>query len=613
MRLILFILNHFIALMILVFLSYVFGRRLTRTAPYVSVWEEIAFCIPLGLGAIAYLIFLLGVTGLLYRTAIFSLLFLLQLICYPVWRDLAQRSIAAIKGGHLRLVTMVKTVLSVTVLTPILLLSLKPPTAFDAIMYHLAYAKIYAQNHHLVLTPYLRYAVSPQLNEMLFTLALICYDDIEAQLVQCLMMILVAVALYAWGQRVFSSRVGLWAAVFWLATSLVLRLGSTAYIDIGLTLFVSLAIYAMFNWLSTKKTFWLVTAGVYTGFAAGSKYSALFFLLALSLISLYRRVIEHRFAPLAIFTAVAVVVASPWYLRNLSLTGNPVFPFLPSIFGYFLWNAGDLSGQLLDWKMSGITGGTFLEQFRPLAFPVFWILPLAVFFGVRRSYNRRLLALALVYVLFWLCTASLPRYLLPILPILSLATAASCAQFVYAKPRLHGWLGNTSTAVLGFMLLMYPNWRYAAREEMTKGLAVDRQKRDEYLARELVAYNAYKYLNAERGTNYRLYALYDENMAYFADGTFMGDWFGPARYSQILSNLDNGQSLFRSLKRLNADYFLVATNRFPVKLPDDEYFQEHFKLVWVEPFAMLFELRNDPGLPSHPVDFGVPLQESEAR
>jgi hypothetical protein len=67
-------------------------------------------------------------------------------------------------------------------------------------MYHLPFAKIYTQENRIVFTPYLRYAVSPQTNEMLFTLALLVYDGVAAQLIQFLMMGLLTVGFFAFGQ-----------------------------------------------------------------------------------------------------------------------------------------------------------------------------------------------------------------------------------------------------------------------------------------------------------------------------------------------------------------------------------------------------------------------------
>jgi 4-amino-4-deoxy-L-arabinose transferase-like glycosyltransferase len=181
---------------------------------------------------------------------------------------------------------------------------------------------------------------------MLFSLMLLLYDDISAQFVQFLMMWVVAIALYAWGQRAFRREVGLWSGVLWLSNPLVLWLGASAYIDLGLTMFVVLAAYSFFNWYQSRSASWLVLSALFFGFAAGSKYLALFPLAVFGLFLLYWAAKERRFREVIAFTIIVAAVASPWYIRNLYYTGNPVWPYFGPKFGYGIWSAEDLKGQL---------------------------------------------------------------------------------------------------------------------------------------------------------------------------------------------------------------------------------------------------------------------------
>ena len=115
--------------------------------------------------------------------------------------------------------------------------------------------------------------------------------------------------------------------------------------------------------------------------------------------------------------------------------------------------------------------------------------------------------------------------------------------------------------------------------------------RDAFLTARLPSYPAYQLLNAKNGENYRVYALFDENMAYFADGVFMGDWFGPARYASIIPALSDSHQLYLELKRLDAQYFLVQGNReFAYSMPDDIFFREKFKKIYDNNGVLLFEI-----------------------
>jgi len=602
-----FVVAHLAVLLLLAVVSYVLGRRITCAFHYASVWEEGVCSTTLGLGVIGALIFLLGLLGLLHTWASLVALVALQPLCFPIWRDLVKRLTITIKRMCGRPAILAGALLALAVLTPIWLLPLYPPTAFDATMYHLPYAKLYVQHHQALLTPYLRFPVSPQLNEMLFTLMLLFYDDIAAQLVQFLMMGLVAIALYAWGCRHFSSQVGLWAAALWLANPLVLWLGASAYIDIGLTLFITMAVYAFWNWLHAHEKRWLILAGVFGGFAAGSKYPALFFLGLLGLVTLYISIRKRKYSAPFVFTAIAFAVAAPWYLRNLYYTGNPVFPFFPEIFGYSLWNAEDLQGQLYDlryahglersfwafislpWHLAFNQESFVMEA--PLSPLYFFALPLLMVFGATSVPIRGILALVLAYTLFWFFSAQILRYLVPALPLLSLATAAALERFLPWLPPIRRWASRFTVAAIAAVLLVSPGWLYAAYKVKQQGpIPVIQEQRDAYLSQHLPSYSAYKFLNELKGRDYTLYALYDTNMAYFADGTFMGDWFGPARYSRILSSMESGQDLYEALKSLGAQYFLVSKHRWQVELPDDGFFRNHFKLIYARAYVMLFEV-----------------------
>ncbi|HUF64791.1 MAG TPA: glycosyltransferase family 39 protein [Gemmatimonadaceae bacterium] len=573
--------------------SYVIGRRITWPLRYDSVWEEIGISSALGLGTVAYVIFVLGMAGALYPQVILPVLVLLLLLCYPVLRTVASRVTALLRGpARPGLRALVVSAIVIVALAPGFLLSLFPPTGdvHDSISYHLPLASTYVEAHRVVLAPYLRYPTSPQANQMLFTLALLFTSEIGAHLVQFLMMILTAVLLYAWAVRIFSVSVALWAAALWLATPMVIRLGASAYIDIGLSLFVTAGAYALFRWLSTRTTAWLVLAGVFSGFAAGSKYSALFFVVAYGSVALYVAPRDQRKSLGFVFLVIAVGVAAPWYLRNFYYTGDPLFPTFGAVLGYTLWSPADVQGQVADWRSRSLTGPGFeLAELLKLAFPVLLLLPVTLYQGIRQPGVRPILLLVLAYTAFWLSGASLPRYLLPVWPLLALAAAASLGVVVGHRFVSGRFWRPAVTIVLAVMLLM-PGWLFASASVYRRWpLPTNDTMRDRYLAQRLETYPIYSYLNRERGEDYTLYALYDGRMAYYADGTFMGNYFGPARYRDLLDSMTSGETLFRHLKRLGATHFLVAS-RYPVELPRDQFFETNFKPVFAGSHGVLFEL-----------------------
>ena len=502
---------------------------------------------------------------------------------------------------------MIFVLLTLLIIFPVLFLPLYPPTAFDSTMYHLVYAKIYAQENRIVFTPYLRYAVSPQTNEMLFALAIRLYDGVAAQLIQFLMMGVMTTGLFAFGRRHFSQRTGIWAMAIFLSSPMVLWLGASAYIDIGLSLFITMGIYSFFNWVHLKEKRWLILSGLFLGFAAGSKYSALFFLILFGLIALYIGFKERKLLQPFLFLLIAAAIASPWYFRNWYYTGNPVFPFFGQIFGYEWWSPQDLQGQLnemhshgtgrslqslllLPWNLAFNQPKFLMEA--PYSRIYLFALPFLLF-SLHRSKIRELLIIIALYTLFWFNSAQVLRYLIPIIPLFSLILAASFENCLERVPSERGqWVKKGVVTFIIAMIFFSPGWLYGVRKVRNEGYPpYVKEEQEAYLMQRFPSFPAYQYLNQTNGRNYSLYALFDTNLAFYADGIFMGDWFGPARYKGIYNNFDNEKSLHRQLRSLGANYFLVKRGGVPIEPPPEGFFsQSHFKLVYKNEHVLLFEV-----------------------
>jgi hypothetical protein len=609
MDLIFFVVAHFAFIILLSLCSYALGRRLTYKVSYASVWEEVSFSTGLGLGCIAYIVLFLSLVHLLYLPFLLLALAITQLLVFPVWRKMAAGLRVAVLAGRRAgpLIAWLSLVIALT--TPIWLLPLYPPLNFDATVYHLAWAKHYIEQHGLALSEYIRYPLFPQTQEMLLTLALY-FDDIAAHLVQFLMMLLGATTLYSWGSRAFSHRVGLWSAGLWIANPLVLLLGASALIDLGLALFACLGTYAFFNWVTTREQRWLALSAIFVGLALGSKHTALFFLGTLGLVATYLAIQRRRWYYPFVFGIIAVGIALPWYLRSYYYSRNPVWPMLPDIFGYnWLWTDADQAIQLSDWipKGMGHDMGSLLllpwnlAQYQgrfgndpPILTIVYWLLPLTLFWAIKSPYIRSLLALVVAcYVAWFFAGAQIQRYVLPVLPIFILATVASLERTVLSIPAGRRLAADRAVVGIVLALILVPGWSYCFNRELTRGpMPVTQAERDEYLARWLPPYAAHKWLNEQHGSNYRVYGVRDEDMAYFTQGTYIGSIFGPAKNQIVIDSATSGKSLYDTLAPFDPDFFLVTSHRRELALPEDEAFQRHFSPVYQDMSVKLFWVRD---------------------
>ena len=645
---VLFALKNIAFILALCAFSYAIGRRSMPRLACHSIGEKIVFNIGLGLGIIALLVFLAGIAGVLRVGALAAGLVLIGLLCFEIRKELRGdfRLIRDEVSGRRQV--FVPLLVIGLLLVPAVILTLYPPTAFDATMSHLPLVKQYLREQRISPAPYLRWSVLPQINHMLLALGMLLFDDISAQFIQFLLMILTGVALYSWGARHFTESTGLWAGVLWLSHPMVIFVGTSAYIDVGLTFFVVLGCYATFNWIRGEDKNWLVLAAVFSGFAAGSKYAGLFFLGLFGLMVLLHSIRRRWWRPPFVYAAIAASTTAPWYIYNYYHTRNPLFPFLGELFGYSYWSAEDIGAQMTELAVHGM--GHSLESLLLLPwnltlyqqrflleapyFPSYLLLLPAILYGLKSASIRQLTVVVAAYVLFWFNSAQILRYLLPVVPMLSLLTA-SAAGLALNRLNLARRIRHVELVALTIMILtLLPSSVYAAIMVNHRGwVPVDEDSRDAYLSRQLIQYSAIKYLNEQRPEGYTLYAFMSPRMAYFADGEFRGDWFGDARFAKVLDGrsqslkLKDGQELYEALRSLKVTHLLITSPYSKIEaapdgpsqkvmakilevlkldnsrktrrlakfeIPRDDFFQTHFRLVYARAYASLFELVETP-------------------
>jgi hypothetical protein len=503
------------------------------------------------------------------------------------------------------------TAAAALLIAPILLLPLYPPIAWDAIGYHLPYAKSYAARGALAFDPLLRYPVFPQTGEMLFTLALLVSGDALAQLTQFLLFALLAAGCVAFGRRHFTDRSGAWAAALLLASSQVLWLASIAYVDMGLTAYVFFGVLACWNARETGERAWVALSGAFLGLAMGTKYLGVVPAAIVFGLLLASGVRARRLGPPLLFAAVCAAVAAPWYARNALLTGNPVFPFLPRLFGYSFWSAEDLRwldddviakrgvgrglGALLALPWHLVASQRLFDAEERIS-PLYGLcVPILAAVGLRWRRIGLLYAVGLAYSVFWFFSAQILRYLVPALPILGVAMAAALDRALArpldaAPPR-----ARRAVAVLVALALAAPGVAFAVRKAREWGPpATTAAERARYLLRHRPSISAYEFLDAARGRDYAVYAYHDQCMTYYANGRFMGDFFGPARYAAVEACWDDGETLYRTLRGLGATHFLVSSLYEKARLPSNDAFHARFRLVYAKANVALFELSEAP-------------------
>jgi hypothetical protein len=514
--------------------AYGAGRLCLRRVRFASRLEGLVFSLAVGLGACGLLLFGLGLCGLLYRQALIAGSALVALltaaflarswregaVAWKQWMDYPRRR---------RMLIAAAVTLAVGYWLLLLLLAQYPPLHWDALEYHLTLARDYLGAHRVVVNQGVVYPVLPALNHLLFTWALALGDDALAQMVEHTFLMLAALGLYAWGGRLKNRALGAAAAACWLAHPLVLWLGESAYVDVGLTAFAFLGVYALrVFWDEGGPAWWLLGIALF-GFAAGTKITGLFFLpigIGLGLLAWRRK--EVRFWDVAQGMGLALLVAAPWYAWIGSRTGNPVWPILAG-FSRGIWGAPGVAEGLHVWANVGVekTSLNFLllpfyfisqnhffpDNNRPLL-PLMTFLPLAWVVMWKDRSVRWWTLWALGFTLYWFLSSQQVRLWLPALPFVTLAVYESLPAVWRRWRRLAAresliWSALALLAVATGLMMI-------AREVRVKGWPpVTTQAREQHLTNLCSGYAGVSYINQHARADEAVYLINANWLVYY--------------------------------------------------------------------------------------------------
>jgi len=437
-----------------------FGMRLLRPAPalqFASLLERATFAAALGLGVIAYLILAVGLARALYWWVIVIIVAVLAAIAY---RELGQL-LAGIARGLRSFFTSRSTLGGAVVGIFLLLMialailgALAPSSQndWDALSYHLAVPKIYLHAHGIAYIGWLSHSNFPFSTEMWYVMGLAFQGQAAAKLFHTLCAILTVLAMLAFGAAHWERRHGALAALVFLAAPAVAWEATSALNDLAAGLFTLLSLCAFINWWSRRGARWAVVAAVLCGFAVGVKMNALALSGFLVVASFYHVAATERTGPAsalraaATFAVIALLVASPWYIKSYVWTSNPVYPFFYHLFDGKYWTAeaarlyraeqlgfgmgrSPLALLLAPWNltMHGHRFSNFPNQ--PLAYVsvaplLLALLPGLLLLGKLDRRVKFLLIYSLVAFIAWFYLSQHMRYLIPALPGLAL-----CAGF----------------------------------------------------------------------------------------------------------------------------------------------------------------------------------------
>jgi hypothetical protein len=422
------------------------------------------------------------------------------------------------------------------VIVPLFVLALYPPLAFDETLYHLPFVRALARDGALRFLPNLRFPVFPQIHELLCVPAFLLGGDTATHLVALVEVIITAGLLIEWGKR-YDTRAGWLAAALFLGSPLVTSLATITYVDAALALFVTAGFYAL-----DRERFAL--AGFFLGTACSVKYLGGYFAVAALIVVLVRTAGRRRDAgAFLIACAAAALPVTMWIVLK---THDPVFPFLrPGLWSLTTQptiSLGERAARLprVIWD---VTFARDRMNFQPPVTPLIIAIVAVVIAAIRDRRARWVAVLCACYVAAFAFLPQDSRYLVPLLPLLSITAAASIAATRWAR-----------AAALIVLVAVLPGVAYAGYRIALLGLPpATASQRGEWLAQHVPVYRA-----VVRANNARIYVCGGERLKDYASGELLGDFNGPFSYNRILGGTHDSAAIAQRLRSIGAAYFLVV-------------------------------------------------------
>jgi hypothetical protein len=528
------------------------GDERTGARDALSVGQATAY----GAGVWSLVWFMLGVTGLYTAvTAVVTLVVGLALgvvalrrhrvSARPPWR-------LEFTGWSLPLAAMLAVAL-VAALTA----ALAPPTAKDALQYHIALPKTFAAVRALVTVPGNIASYFPLGAEMHGLWGMLIGGAVDVRVGEAafgatlfaFFPLLLAIV-YGWARRMAVPRPwALMAAASVASVPTVYDVAASGYVDLALAVYVALAIEAAARWWIALDPRHLLHVALAVGFALAVKLLALVVLSIAGMILLARVLLRaraggplHTLVRPAVALGAAITLGAPWYIRTWAATGSPLFPFFLDLWpghaegwdvqrsvmlGAFTAHYGPADPllaaltpfyvSLTGWReipalYEGVLGPSFLVG----AILIIWAM-------ARRLIDAEVVIVAtagIAIFAWWALSAQVLRYLLPALAPLAVGAAAAAAALTRVGVRT---LSHAMIAPGVATLVVSLSWLVADAPMLP---VLGTEARAAYLSRRLDYYPYYQLANDTLPPDARVWLIdmrrdtYHLERAYFSDYLF---------------------------------------------------------------------------------------------
>jgi hypothetical protein len=290
-------------------------------------------------GIYSFLIFFLGITGLLYKNIIIGMSLFFIFISFYTYKSSLSHYIKRVRLPSqvfpLFLFTLLFLQIGINLIG-----ALGPETSFDALWYHLTLPKLYLSYHKIFYIPggLFYYSLMPKLGEMLYVSALSFGNEIFAKLIHFFFGILSCIALFHLARKKLNKTFSLIAVLIFYINLVVSWESTVAYVDLIRTFFEIMALLAWIEYMDTKKEKFFYSSAIFLGFAITTKLLAFGSLcIFLTLIIFYEKQKKSLFfigKRTFLYVFFSLLIPLPWFIFSYITSGNPVYPFLTNTYPF---------------------------------------------------------------------------------------------------------------------------------------------------------------------------------------------------------------------------------------------------------------------------------------
>lgn len=449
------------------------------------------------------------------------------------------------------------------------LVALKPEVSSDGLAMHLVIPSRVAHAHQWSYDVHeFTWAVMPMGGDWAFTVGYLLGGEAAARLVNLGFLLVLAWMVARIAGRWVPAPLALLAAALFASSPIVQLVTGSLFIENQLAALVLGSAVSLGLYRERRERRWLLASAALAGFAAATKFGGLAFAVPLGVAAFHeiwrQRRKEGFLRPAALAAVCFIGMAAMPYANACRLTGNPVFPFVNTVFRspHF-----DSETPFVDRRFQQGMGADILYQitFRSgrylesqngsLGFQYLALLPVCLVGIARQPYLGRL-ALGVIPAGFLLVFAGQTylRYIYPLLPLFTVGLAAGLTQ-VRARDRwLYREVGMAAAGIVLLNLYFLPASSWYHREFYFDARR-NPEAAEKYLTRSAPSRALAEYLNREHA-GAKVAFLEENGVGTLAAQAYADAWHSYT-YFMRLNRAESAVDFLRLMAELGVEFVIA--------------------------------------------------------